>query len=280
MSQRTSASRRTSTWPSRLHGMDGAVNRALGYTTIAIVMFSIGCSPDRALHGYNLGAAYEDIAPGLICQRGFSTVNKRWDGLLQYPSDSTAAELRYCEPVPKSDSNFSPHEDNDFLLVFDDNRLVEMEGIARFDAGTHPSDAVIIPPPETWRAMLQHLTDAFGGPPDSISQFSCHRLSTDESLCLADFRLYWPPSKSAGQLRNFRSGWGAPTFREAVVYLRASPRVSRGGSDLVLSSYERVVRCWPQGCAQRRLSALAARTLDYLLERIDSARAASDSVPP
>ena len=264
MRQRTTASRRFTAW-SFVDRMDGAVNRALGYTTTALVMFSIGCSPDRSLHGYNLGAAYEDLAPGLICQHGISPENGRWDALLEYPTDSTAADLRYCVPVPEADSILWPHDNNHLAMVFDDDRLVEVEGFASFEEGTRRRDNLEIPPPETWRVMLQHLTDAFGAPPDSINRFLCDT-STDESLCLAYFRLYWPPSHVS-------------THRQAVVFLHASPP----GADVVnvvLRSYEKAVRCLPHACDQRRLSASAARLLDYLFERMDSARAASDSVPP
>ncbi len=91
-------SQRTSAW-SLVDRIDRAVKRALGYTTIALVTSSLGCSPDRSLHGYDLGAAYEDLAPGLICQPGISTNSKFeiwgwWGGRLDYPSDSTAAGLR------------------------------------------------------------------------------------------------------------------------------------------------------------------------------------------
>lgn len=281
MSQRASASQRSSTCSSRLDRIDGAVNRALGYTTIAIVMFSIGCSPDRSLHGYDLGAAYEDLAPGLICQRGISTLSgryERWGGRLDYPSDSTAAGLRYCVPVPKADSTLWPHDNDTLVMVFDDDRLVEIKGIALFEAGTRPWDILEIPPPNTWRRMLRHLTDAFGGPPDSIIRSSCYNLSTDESQCLVNFRLYWAPS---GQQRV-----RAPTYREAVVWLRVSPP----GADVVnvvLWSFETAVRCPPHACTRRRESRESAAMLRESLRILralrkyywsDSARAERDSL--
>ena len=238
----------------------------ISYTTTAAAVSFLGCSPDRSLHGYDLGAAYKDLAPGLICQWGISPENGRWDGLLEYPTDSTAADLRYCVPVPEADSILWPHDNNHLAMVFDDDRLVEVEGFASFEEGTRRRDNLEIPPPETWRVMLQHLTDAFGAPPDSINRFLCHT-STDESLCLAYFRLYWPPSHVS-------------THRQAVVFLHASPR-GANVVNVVLRSYEKAVRCLPHACEQRRLSASAVRLLDYLSKRrADSARAASDSVPP
>ena len=249
---------------------------ASGRAAIAAVMITIGCSADRTLHGYELGAAYNDLASGLICYGIWSDIGG-WDGLLEYPTDSTAAELTYCEPVPKSDSIFLPHEDNNFLLVFDDDRLVEIVGTARFDAGTRPSDAVVVPPPNTWTEVLQHLTAAYGGPPDSISRSTCYRLSTDESDCLADFRLSWSPS-------NRRDADGpiygtAPIYREAAVWLRASPLTSTV-VNLTLRTYEKAVRCAPQACSMRRSARLLNRLLDSSKRKRDSASAASDSGPP